>query len=228
MPKDVKRRRTTFIPRAVKLTHPSFVLAMSALNMNSQIPRLFRTYQTPKYQSPNCTIWEAVRATSALPTFFPRVVIDGEPYVDGGMGCNNPVQQVLQEAELMFPDRRVACIISIGTGQAHTIGIPKPGRKLQVVNALRKIATDCEASAQIAARRFERTPGVYFRFNVEQGLQEVRLEQWERLGEVRAHTGQYIRMADVDRKLDAAVASICRRQMVVTTVHASTDVPTLC
>ena len=228
MRKDVKRRRSTIIPRAVKLTHHSFVLAMSSLNMNARIPRLFRTYHAPKYPSPNCTIWEAVRASSAAPTFFEHIVIDGEPFVDGGMGCNNPVEQVLQEADLMFPHRHVACIISIGAGQAWTIGIPKPGRKLQVVNALRKIATDCEASAQIAARRFERTPGVYFRFTVEQGLQEVRLEQWERLDEVRAHTGQYIRMADVDQKLDAAVASICGRQMVVTTVHASTDVPNLC
>ena len=123
MPEDVKRRRPTRFSHAVKLIHLSFVLAMSALNMSARIPRLFRTYQAPKYRSPNCTIWEAVRATSAVPTFFPRIVIDGEPYVDGGMGCNNPVQQVLQEAELLFPDRHVACVISIGTGQAHTIGI---------------------------------------------------------------------------------------------------------
>ena len=227
MPKDVKRRRSTIIPRIVKLTGLSFVLAMSALNMNARVPRLFRTYQAPKYSSPNCTIWEAVRATSAVPTFFPHIVIDGEPFVDGGMGCNNPVQQVLQEAELVFPDRHVACIVSIGTGQAQMIGIPKPGRDVQVVEALRKMATDCEASAQVAARRFERTPGVYFRFNVEQGFQDVQLEQWERLDEVRAHTGQYIRMADVDPRLDAAVASICGRQRAVPTVHAGTDVPNL-
>ena len=153
--------------------------------------------------------------------------------MDGGMGCNNPVQQVLQEAELMFPDRHVACIISIGAGQARTISIPKPGwfqrvLPLKVIKAIRKIATDCETSAQVAARRFERTPGIYFRFNVEQGLQEVGLEQWERLDEVRAHTGQYIRVADVDPRLDAAVASICGRQRVVPTVHTSTDVPNLC
>ena len=217
----------------VKLTGLSFVPAMSALNMNARIPRLFRTYQAPKHQAANCAIWEAVRATSAAPTFFKRIVIDGEPYVDGGMGCNNPVQQVLQEAELLFPDRHVACIVSIGAGQAQTIGIPKPGwfqpvLPFQVVDAIRQIATDCEASAQVAAQRFERTPGVYFRFNVEQGLQEVRLEQWERLDAVRAHTGQYIRMADVDRKLDTAVASICGRQRVVPTVHTSMAAPDLC
>ena len=152
MTKDAKRGWSTMIPRVVKLTGLSFVPAMSALNMNAQIPCLFRTYRAPKYPSPNCTIWEAVRATSAAPTFFKRIVIDGEPYVDGGMGCNNPVQQVLQEAELVFPDRHVACIISIGAGQAGTISIPKPGwfqwvLPLKVVEAIRKIATDCEASA---------------------------------------------------------------------------------
>ena len=232
MAKDVKRRQSTAIANVVKFTGLSFVPAMSALNINAQIPRLFRTYQAPKYPSPNCTIWEAVRATSAAPTFFKHIVIDGESYIDGGMGCNNPVQLVLQEAELMFPDRHVACIVSI-TGQAQTITIPKPGLfqrmlPLQVVDAIRKIATGCEASAQVAARRFERTPGVYFRFNVEQGLQEVGLEQWEGLDEVRAHTGQYIQMADVDLRLDAAAASICGRQRVVATVHTSTDVPHLC
>ena len=214
----------------IKLTGLSFVPAMSALNMNAQIPRLFRTYQAPKYPAPNCTVWEAVRATSAAPIFFKRIVVNGEPYIDAGMGCNNPVQHVLQEAELMFPNRHVACIISIGAGQAQTISIPNPGwfqriLPLKVVDAIRKIATDCEASAHVAARRFERTPGIYFRFNVEQGLQGVGLEQWERLDEVRAHAGQYIRMADVDRRLDAAVASICGRQRVVPTVHTSTDVP---
>ena len=32
-----------------------------------------------------------------------HIVIDGEPFVNGSMVFNNPVEQVLQEAELMFP-----------------------------------------------------------------------------------------------------------------------------
>ena len=141
MAKDVRRRQSTAIACIVKLTGLSLVLAMSALNLNTQIPHLFRTYQAPKFPAPNCTIWEAIRTTSAAPTFFKRIIIDGEPYVDGGMGCNNPVQQVLQEAELVFPDRHVTCIISIGTGQAQTLSIPKPGwfqqmLPLQVIDAI--------------------------------------------------------------------------------------------
>jgi len=232
MGKDVKRRPSFTIPCVVKLTDLSFVVAMSALNLNTRKPRLFRTYKAPQYQSPNCMIWEAARATSASPTSFERVVINGEPFIDGGVGNNNPIQQVLEEAELMFPDRHIACIVSIGTGQAATISIPKLDWvqrwiSLNVVDAMRKIAIECEASAQDAGRRFEHIPGIYYRFNVEQGLQDVGIEQWDKLDEVRAHTGQYIQTVDVNPRLKAAVVSICGRQSVVPTAHISKEVPNL-
>jgi len=214
---------------------------MSALNLNARKPRLFRTYKAPEYQSPNCTIWEAARATSAAPMFFEPILIDEEPFIDGGMGRNNPINQVLEEAELMFPHQDIACIVSIGAGQAQTISVPNPRLPqplfqwllpsnvlpLHVVDAMRKIATDCEESAQDAARRFEHTPGIYFRFNVDQGLQDIGLEQWDRLDEVRAHTQQYIRMADVNPRLTAAVVAICGRERVVPTAHIGTEDATL-
>src|SRR5882724_2369789 len=86
MAKDVERRWSTIIACVVKLRNLSFVVAMSALNMKARIPCLFRTYKAPEFQSPNCTIWEAARATATTPMFFDRIVINGEPFVDGGMG----------------------------------------------------------------------------------------------------------------------------------------------
>ena len=75
------------------------------------------------------------------------MTLEGKPFADGGMGCNNPVQQVLREAELVFPGERVACAVSIGTGHARTISVPDPRaggfqRELpaQVVAAMRQIA----------------------------------------------------------------------------------------
>jgi len=103
---------------------------MPAANMTAAIPRLFRTYQVPKNQSFDCTIWEAARATTAAPTFFKGIDIGGpgskERFIDGGVGRNNPIMQVFEEAELVFPNGHVACAISIGTGQAKTTAIPKP------------------------------------------------------------------------------------------------------
>jgi predicted acylesterase/phospholipase RssA len=197
---------------------------MPALNMTAGIPHLFRSYKVRKHQTFNCKIWEAARATSATPTFFKHIVIGGpgtlQPYIDGGMGCNNPITQVLEEAELVFPHQQVSCIISIGTGQPQTIAIPTSGwlqqvLLLDVVRAIQGIATDCEQTAQQIARRFRGIPNIYFRFNVEQGMQSVGLAQWERLDEVATHTNQYMRIEVVDQRLDAAVAAIKERQQSV-------------
>ena len=123
----------------------------------------------------------------------------------------------------------VKCVVSIGTGNPGIKPIAEGALKF-FSETLVNIATQTEATAKIFAERHRLLyeSKRLFRFNVEQGLQEVGLEQWERLDEVRAHTGQYIRMADVDPRLDAAAASICGRQRVVATVHTSTDVLNLC
>ena len=207
---------------------------MPALHIVAGTPSLFRTYRAPKNQSFNCTIWEAARATTATPTFFKQIVIgtlgSSQPYVDGGLGCNNPVMQVLEEAILMFPSRYLSCIISIGTGQAQTIQIP-PSTWLQqmlpfdVVTAMQGIATDCERNAQDMMRRFQNTQNFYFRFNVEQGLQEVRLDQWERLDEVTAHTGQYMALVEVDQKLGAAVIAVQEKLNRVSPEQISKTLP---
>jgi predicted acylesterase/phospholipase RssA len=203
---------------------------MPALNMTAGIPHLFRSYPVRRHQTFDCKIWEAARATSATPTFFKRIVISepgvSQPYVDGGLGRNNPIAQVLEEAELVFPGQRVACVISIGTGQARTIAIQKPGwlqqmLPLDVVRAIQGIATDCERSAEEVARRFQGMRNVYFRFNVEQGLQSVGLAKWEKLDEVATHTNQYMRAIHVDQLLDAAVAAIRERQKTVPTAQIS-------
>jgi predicted acylesterase/phospholipase RssA len=201
---------------------------MPAANMTAAIPRLFRTYRVPKNESFDCTIWEAARATTAAPTFFKGIEIGGpgwkERFIDGAFGRNNPIGQVFEEAELVFPNGRVACAISIGTGQAQTIAIPKPGlfqRILPsgVINAIVKIATHCERTAEETERRFKPSPNIYFRLNVEQGMQNITLAQWDRLGEVATHTNQYLLKAEVDQKLEAAVKAIRERRGVIATTQ---------
>lgn len=191
---------------------------MNAANMSH--PVLFRTYDTRDHPAMDCTIWQAGRATSAAPTFFKQIKI-GPPgieqaFVDGGMGQNNPIAALLLEAEVMFPDHQIACIISLGTGQPHTISIPKSSLlkrllPLDVVNAIKGIATDCEKEHQRFARHFDQVPQVYFRFNVEQGMQDIQLSQWERLSDVVAHTEQYLLSHSGGRQLAEAAKSLSER-----------------
>lgn len=194
---------------------------------------LFRTYLASKHSSIDCRIWEAARATSAAPTFFEQIFIGppgiSEPYIDGGLGCNNPIKQVLEEARTQFPGRHVACIVSIGTGRPRVKGIPTPGfiQRLipfAIVKALQGIATDCEQSTQGITQRFQSIPYFCFRFNVEHGLQDVGLADWKMLNKVTIHTGMYIEVPEVDQRLEVAATAICRKQRVVATAQISTPV----
>jgi len=177
-------------------------------------PVLLRTYQSHETHV-ECAIWEAARATSVAPTFFKRIEIGRrkQPFIDGGMGRNNPSQVVLDEANVVFKSRPFGCLISIGTGQPKVINIQKPGLfqqilPLDVINALQAIATDCETTHQEMLRRFANLPNTYFRFNVEQGLQEVKLSEWEKLGHVEAHTVQYMKGQEVEKRIQELVTII--------------------
>jgi hypothetical protein len=98
----------------------------------SRKPRLFRTYlgYNPGYNA--AKIWEAARATSAAPRVFERILIGDvglqEEFIDGAMGCNNPVQILVEEAGHEFDgEDKVACIVSIGTGKRRVTAVDKPG-----------------------------------------------------------------------------------------------------
>ena len=209
---------------------------MSADNMIAKIPTLFRTYIPPENRTFDCELWEAARATAATPTYFESIAI-GHPgsaprYIDGGIGCNNPINQVRQEASLVFPERTVACIISIGSGQASAIHIPEHGLiqrsvlqnmiPFDFVNAARSMAVDCEEKHQECARFFEAIANLYFRFNVEAGLQEVGVEEWNKLPAVTAHTHQYMRTHEPRQRLSTAVQALRTRPNIVTSAEICT------
>ncbi|KAJ7878262.1 FabD lysophospholipase-like protein, partial [Mycena leptocephala] len=216
LPHMTQRREWKILERT--LAKRLFVCTMNAANMS--LPVLFRTYNTTNNPAMDCTIWQAGRATSAAPTFFKQIRIGPpgieEAFVDGGMGQNNPIAALLLEAQVVFPDCQIACIISLGTGQPHTIKIPTPSLlkrlfPLDVIEAIKGIATDCEKQHQLSAHHFDPVPHVYFRFNVEQGMQDIQLNQWERLGDVAANTRQYLLSHPIQNQLSDAVKSLVEK-----------------
>ncbi|KIJ34494.1 hypothetical protein M422DRAFT_182107 [Sphaerobolus stellatus SS14] len=202
----------------------TFVCSRAALDLSAGIPRLFRTYQSPEANTYNCMIWEAARATSAAPTLFERISIAGpgypeQSYIDGGVGCNNPTKQILEEARLIFPDRHMACIISIGAGKAFPISIPKPSLSqyfipTELIWAINAIATDCERIEQEVAQHFRDVPDFYYRFNVEQGMQSIGIAEFDKMENVVAHTDQYIRMEETKQRLSNAISALCQRTQI--------------
>jgi hypothetical protein len=164
-------------------------------------------------------IWEAARATMANPSIYDSIAIgmagQQESFIGGGIGSNNPTAILLEEAGLCFASDHVACIISVGSGQSQSIAISKSRfskyLRSDLVSAMKNIVTDCERTAQDMERRYRNTPDLYFRFNVEQGMQAIKSGQWEQLGEVATHTQHYIRQIAVDKSLKNVTVSLIDR-----------------
>lgn len=186
---------------------------------------MFRTWSADKNPGYNCTIWEAARATSAAPRFFKRIDI-GDPdlqegFIDAGIGCNNPVRYVVEEAGKEFgPERTVSCIVSIGTGKPKVAGFKAPGlfqRVLpsELINVLANMATDTEAEASAMEARFQNCSGLYHRLNVERGLEDVSLEEWEKLGDVKQHTMAYLSDNAVSKRIDVIVDALVGKSQQV-------------
>ncbi|KAJ7105341.1 FabD lysophospholipase-like protein, partial [Mycena epipterygia] len=190
----------------------TFVCAMNPVNMNAGMPNLFRSYNTPNEPASECMIWEAARATSATPGLFKPMEIElqghGQQYIDGSIGNNNPTSLVLEEANQMYPTRPIVLVSSIGSGHPDVIQISQPLSSSTIAKALKMIAADCEKTHGETARKLHSTPNTYFRFNVEQGMQGLEAQHWEKSSEVSAHTNAYLRRADTKSKLTEAVRVI--------------------
>ena len=192
---------------------------MSADALRGGIPTCIRTYRVSANQGPDCTIVEAVRATMATPGMFKRAWIEEQTvrtaYVGGGLGCNNPTAHMVDEVETVFPGRLIATVLSIGSGQLHSASVPYRSRLSQflpssLIYTLDSIVMDCERANQELSRRFESTPSIYFRFNAEQGMQDIDQTDLARLSEVRAHTLTYLKDAAVTSRVGGAVESMTR------------------
>ena len=187
MYEDVSSRETDKEP--TRLTDNRAVLAITKDNVDAP-PTLFTTYDRSSGFH-GCTIWQVARATSAATTFFKSIKIgrDEIEFVDAGFGYNNPCEILIEEARRQFPGRGQMQVLSIGTGLGDNVSIQNSRRS--ILNALKVMAT---SSKKVAARLDSRygESGQYYRFNVDKGLEDITLSDWEKASTISAHTHNYL------------------------------------
>lgn len=216
--KQVIRDSPLKLPCDALLEHPegckTFVLSVRTRGSGSNAS-IMRSYSTDAVDAFPAQIWEAARATSAAPTFFEPIVINGVKYGDGGTGWNNPTAEAIAEAHNIWPGRAIGCLLSIGTGLEAAIQLgdgteeitegfvrslfqrflPRSSFRVDVAKYCVASLTSCEKTHQEVSRRFADrvVPNVnYFRLNVPQGMSRIGFEEWKKLGDIVALTEDYM------------------------------------
>ncbi|KAI4194978.1 MAG: hypothetical protein LQ350_007464 [Teloschistes chrysophthalmus] len=181
-------------------------------------PMLLRTYPTGSAPV-SCTIWEAARATSAAPTFFPPIRFGsqmGGDFIDGGVGCNNPTKVLVKEAKFYYlmknyTGTQPTCLVSIGTGHKDLIQLHeaasifwfKDRSGISIAPLLGEIATDCENTHDEVLLTYlqNNTRDLYYRFNVPQGMQQIMLDEWAKKNDIKTYTDKYLRLNQTEHEL---------------------------
>jgi predicted acylesterase/phospholipase RssA len=113
---------------------PKVAVMCTCIDSSPARPFLFRSYELTEEAAARCvfegssdaTCLQAVRATTAAPTFFPPVTVNDRVFVDGACLANNPSCVALAEAAAVFgADLPVDAVVSIGTGLGSEA--PHPG-----------------------------------------------------------------------------------------------------
>ena len=176
---------------------------------------LFRNYSCD-VEEVEPKIWEACRATSAAATFFDPVSIGpyGEEFIDGATESNNPIERLLEEARRVWEDMdaRMGCIVSIGTGQSPLTSWGN--NALDVIGTLKHLATETEKTENRFRMSHEgrKWSNLYFRFNVERGLEKIGLEEHNKRPELATATRIYLDTHDTRERIASFLETVLTPQ----------------
>jgi hypothetical protein len=135
----------------------------------------FRSYEVREGPTFNCPIWQAAYAALAYPnTLAPVRIGDNlteQICISGEIGWSNPTQEVIKEFEANWPQQKLACLASIGTGHGGPVQIDTRDIAETLDLAIERVATDHERIAQDITYRFHGR-NMYFRLNVDRGLRQ--------------------------------------------------------
>ncbi|KAI9704588.1 MAG: hypothetical protein M1820_005501 [Bogoriella megaspora] len=190
---------------------------------------MLRSYDSRREPAPEfkCKIWEAGRATSAIGLAFKPMQIGQSIFIDEGYGKFNPAPQALDEAVCNeWPGRELGVFISIGTGkrpsgtnaQQHLWWEGFVGGTVgDFAEARRRLVSKiegCEETHQYMLSEHLKLRNVksedYYRMNVEVGVGEFGMNEWNRLAEVSTSTKLYLQKSRVQRKTAEAAAKLGR------------------
>ncbi|KAH8823052.1 acyl transferase/acyl hydrolase/lysophospholipase [Flagelloscypha sp. PMI_526] len=195
-------------------------------------PRLIRTYETNETDSTNYRIWEVLRATLSCPgilnVFDPKAQTFTDMATSQSLRGCNPSALVLQEAQAVFPQRTLSCLVNLGCGHVGSNETFSPAEEFVQI-----IGRECDRAAEDMVRAtkdlveletewrrrkglpslrtdnpgLRRAPATFYhRFSVVLDFQKLGIAEWEVFADVIAVTRQYLLEHEPNSNLNRIVA----------------------
>lgn len=186
---------------------------------------LLRSYDSRRETAPeyDCTVWEAGRATCSIGLAFKPIRIGQTVFHDGGDGRFNPSPEALEEAMTNeWPGREIGVFLSLGTGkrpknsdtskhewyEGFLGGFAEARRRL-----IAKIE-GCERTHELMKKEILPSKGVnidnYYRLNVEVGVGEFGMNEWNRLADISTSTRMYLGRRTEQKMVQDCSASLAK------------------
>ena len=190
-------------------------------------PAFFRSWTCDQLFIGHCTVVEAVRATTAVRTFFKAAQV-GDPlprtFLDDKLRCNNPEKYVVDHARGLYGDRLISCLVSLGTGATRVIGayprspVSDPFRQwlpMKLLRALQDVITDCEQKSTDMESEYRRhmSKTLYIRLHDYGNLGVLPLAEWRGFEDLRLGVGKL--MVDDFKRLDLLLQVLKGTRMAI-------------
>ena len=194
------------------------IVCSNRLDLSEKIsyPYVFRSYQhVPQRASepylyprnPNdlseFDIWQVARATSAAPSYFKSTRLYEYRYFDAAVNINNPSNEMYKEVSLINKTHEsIELLLSIGTGN-------QKGNTTKAKHSLQKELNDIsDLVHQKILQAKKQDPFTYYRWDVQGGLQDVRLDEWKpiesgdiTLSRIENATNRYLDSPEVEEQI---------------------------
>ncbi|KAK4170202.1 hypothetical protein QBC43DRAFT_196930 [Cladorrhinum sp. PSN259] len=188
-------------------------------------PELVRSFPGGDGWDEEIKIWEAVRAATVALTFFkPQELGSGAKrgcYVDAALGVNNPVEYLIKEADEYFGSgRKLGCVVSIGTGtRVIKLGSAETGAIMNLPQSVKFFAgllgtmknlttSGEEAHNRLQDKLGDGFPGSYYRFNVPDAADKVRLEEYTQMEMLKEMTTEYLSLSKTEELIREVSSSV--------------------
>lgn len=203
----------------------------STLVKDFQTPFLFRSYDQPRPPNPlmeglerspskpdTFAIWQVARATSAAPSYFKPVRLDNSQYYDAAVDLNNPSWEVVKEVSSFAGGSfdAIDLLLSVGGGNAR---VNKPKSKFRGGSFEQDLA-DISDVVHHKVRSESNNVFKYYRLDVEEGLLDVRLNEWKpkssgmtTLQKIRDATARYLQKQEVRSQCQECAMNLVTRRM---------------